>query len=312
MTLPSWLPSTASPPNSSTGGANGCRSRRARWWRCSPLCDVDASSEQARADALDECRTRQWRRAFPSYVVGAEAWERTVEVHVEHGSAVEVRVRLEDGSAERVLRQVDNWTPPRDIDGGLVGEASFVIRADLPPGYHRLPPDRRSVQHVDRGAAVAGHAAVGGLPPGLGPARRSFTACARAGSWAVGDLTDLADLAAWAAAEHGAGFVLVNPMHAAEPMPPMDPSPYLPTTRRFANPIYLRPEQVPEYAEADRATRGAVTGCGRESSRRTQLDRDASWSAKRAALQLLHRQGLLPGRRFAYRAYCRREGKALR
>ena len=28
----------------------------------------------------------------------------------------------------------------------------------------------------------------------------------------------------------------------------MEPSPYLPTTRRFGNPIYLRAERIPEYA----------------------------------------------------------------
>ena len=67
-------------------------------------------------------------------------------------------------------------------------------------------------------------------------------------SWGVGDLADLEDLAVWAAAEHGADFVLVNPLHAAEPRPPMEPSPYLPTTRRFTNPIYLRVERIPEYA----------------------------------------------------------------
>src|SRR5690348_17065443 len=56
--------------------------------------DVDASSEQARAGALDECRTRQWRRVFPSYVVARQGEERTVEVHVDHGSAVQVQVQL--------------------------------------------------------------------------------------------------------------------------------------------------------------------------------------------------------------------------
>ena len=36
-------------------------------------------------------------------------------------------------------------------------------------------------------------------------------------SWGHGDLRDLADLAAWSACELGAGFVLINPLHAAEP-----------------------------------------------------------------------------------------------
>ena len=77
-------------------------------------------------------------------------------------------------------------------------------------------------------------------------------------SWGVGDVGDLEDLAVWGGAELGAGFVLVNPLHAAEPAPPMEPSPYLPTTRRFQNPLYLRPEKIGEYADLDAAARRKV------------------------------------------------------
>src|SRR6185437_6146152 len=34
------------------------------------------------------------------------------------------------------------------------------------------------------------------------------------GSWGHGDLRDLADLATWSARDLGAGFVLINPLHA--------------------------------------------------------------------------------------------------
>ena len=77
-----------------------------------------------------------------------------------------------------------------------------------------------------------------------------------AGSWGVGDLRDLATLAEWSAREHGADFVLVNPLHAAEVVAPMNPSPYLPTSRRFANPLYLRVEDVAEYAARRRGDAG--------------------------------------------------------
>ena len=36
------------------------------------------------------------------------------------------------------LRQLDNFTPPFDLDGRLIGEATFVLPADLPLGYHRV------------------------------------------------------------------------------------------------------------------------------------------------------------------------------
>ena len=78
---------------------------------------------------------------------------------------------------------------------------------------------------------------------------------ASANSWGVGDLTDLADLALWSASVHGADYVLVNPLHAAAPsgsqaqLEPMEPSPYLPTSRRFVNPLYLRIEAIPEFVD---------------------------------------------------------------
>jgi 4-alpha-glucanotransferase len=67
-------------------------------------------------------------------------------------------------------------------------------------------------------------------------------------SWGHGDLRDLADFAAWAARDLGAGFVLVNPLHAAEPLPPVSDSPYLPMSRRWISPLYLRIEDIAELS----------------------------------------------------------------
>ena len=69
------------------------------------------------------------------------------------------------------------------------------------------------------------------------PQRRSWGltiqlyAVRSAASWGHGDFRDLADLATWSARELGAGFVLINPRHAAEPVPPVSTSPYLPMSR---------------------------------------------------------------------------------
>ena len=63
-------------------------------------------------------------------------------------------------------------------------------------------------------------------------------------SWGQGDLRDLAEFAAWAARDLGAGFVLINPLHAAEPRPPVSPSPYLPMSRRWVSPLYLDRKSV--------------------------------------------------------------------
>ena len=114
------------------------------------------------------------------------------------------------------------------------------------------------------------------------------------GSWGHGDLRDLADLAAWSARELGAGFVLINPLHAAEPLPPVSNSPYLPMTRRYVSPLYLRIEDIAEYRAARRRAAGAdrrrsPRRCGPASTTPALIDRDAVWAAKRRALEMIYR-----------------------
>jgi 4-alpha-glucanotransferase len=120
------------------------------------------------------------------------------------------------------------------------------------------------------------------------------------GSWGHGDLRDLADLAAWSGRELGADFVLINPLHAAEPAAPISPSPYLAMTRRYVSPLYLRIEDIPEYARLGPDDRARVDALGaplRAANRTAALiDRNAVWAAKRAALEIIHAAGLSPGR----------------
>ena len=72
---------------------------------------------------------------------------------------------------------------------------------------------------------------------------------------------------------------------------PIEPSPYLPTTRRFANPAYLRVEDTDEYAAAPAAVRAQVDTIGiaaRLLNGEDYLDRDTAWETKRSALELLY------------------------
>jgi 4-alpha-glucanotransferase len=134
-------------------------------------------------------------------------------------------------------------------------------------------------------------------------------------SWGHGDLHDLADLAAWSGGDLGADFVLVNPLHAAEPQPPVSPSPYLPMTRRQVSPLYLRIEDIPEYqglSAGDRAGVEALAAPLRAASSTAALiDRDAVWAAKRAALELIRTVPLTTSRRAALDAFLARDRSAV-
>jgi 4-alpha-glucanotransferase len=135
-------------------------------------------------------------------------------------------------------------------------------------------------------------------------------------SWGHGDFRDLADLAAWSASELGAGFILVNPLHAAEPVPPVSDSPYLPMTRQYVSPLSLRIEDVPEYRRLTRAARQEIAELAEplKAANRTPdlIDRDHVWTAKRAALELIWSAGMTEPRRSDFERYRREQGDALR
>ena len=153
------------------------------------------------------------------------------------------------------------------------------------------------------------------------PARRSwgfavqlYSVRSRA-SWGHGDLHDLADLATWSGGDLGADFVLVNPLHAAEPQPPVSPSPYLPMSRRQISPLYLRIEDIPEYqglSAGDRARVEALAAPLRAASSTAALiDRDAVWAAKRAAAELIRTVPLTASRRAELDAFLARDRRAI-
>jgi 4-alpha-glucanotransferase len=135
------------------------------------------------------------------------------------------------------------------------------------------------------------------------------------GSWGHGDFRDLADLASWSARDLGADFVLVNPLHAAEPLPPVSPSPYLPMSRHYLSPLYLRIEDIGEYAALPVRKRDRIDDLGRPlrvaSGTAALINRDAVWTAKRAALEVIRTMPLSPDRNAALIAFRTREGEAL-
>jgi 4-alpha-glucanotransferase len=193
-------------------------------------------------------------------------------------------------------------------------------------GSGGIGPDKVGRDEVGPGEVVAGDFAAdqpsGGVRPQLTlPTERQwgFTiqlySVRSSRSWGHGDLRDLAELARWSAAELGAGFVLVNPLHAAEPLPPVSPSPYLPMTRLFTSPLYLRVEDILEYAALPTPEKDLIAGLAaplRAANATPDLiDRDAVWTAKRRALEMISKVPLTEPRQAAYDRFRAEGGRPL-
>ena len=278
---------------------------------------VDTSDESAVTSSLATVADRAWRRTLPPIVVcrqGSTAW---VPLHLPDGAMAEVWVVLEDGS-RREVSQVDHYVEPRIIDGQPTGEATFELPGDLSLGWHtvnaRIGQDSISAPLVvSPSALVLSSALQQGSTSAWGLMSQLYSVRSRR-SWGLGDLADLADLAAWAAADLHADFVLVNPLHAAEPVAPMEPSPYLPTSRRFINPIYIRVEDIPEVGYLSCAEGQLLewhADDARTMNEADTLDRDAVWAAKVAALRTVFHQPRSSRRERAFAAFCEREGQDL-
>lgn len=256
---------------------------------------VDASSPERVDVALENVENEVWRRMLPPVVVLRSGAAGRVAVHVDDGAPVEAWIELdrESGGGHRPLAQLDVYVAPRTVDGRLVGRATVELPDDLPLGWHTMVAE--SGQTAARCAVVVTPDRLQ-LVRGLDE-RRAWGFMAQLysvrseQSWGIGDLADLRDVAWLAGRRTGADFLLINPLHAAEPVTPLTPSPYLPSTRRFVNPIYLRVEEIPETAYLPVAERSLVEWQA-EAARPLStdpgpIDRDAVWEAKKVALEVV-------------------------
>lgn len=223
------------------------------------LLDVDAGTETARRAELTKITERDRAGRLPPTIA----------------------VRL-DGRP----KPIPQATHLVGEDGDQI-EVRGELPADLAPGWYQL--------HTGDGQEVTVVAAPPQVPPT--PATWGWMvqlyALRSAKSWGIGDLGDLREFIDWTAIEHGAGAVLLNPLHAPGPTHPVQPSPYTPSSRRFSNPLALRIEDLDAYRHADPGTRAEVDALA-VSATTPRVDHDLVWAAKRSALEVLWRRAGRP------------------
>ncbi|HEY7926992.1 MAG TPA: 4-alpha-glucanotransferase [Candidatus Dormibacteraeota bacterium] len=170
-----------------------------------------------------------------------------------------------------------------------------TVGADVPLGYHaaNTPGGPRHLVVSPRRCHLPEGLCLGGWAVQVYSGRS-------AASWGIGDLADLRSFGEWAAAR-GARFTLVNPLNAAVVTPPVEPSPYLPTSRRWRNPLYLRVEEVPG-ATLPGADLERAAAAGRALNGDRRIDRDAVAAIKLDALRRIAAAAPLPEGFAAWRA----------
>ncbi|WNI24758.1 4-alpha-glucanotransferase [Streptomyces sp. ITFR-16] len=293
---------------------------------------VDATTPEAVREALDAAESAARSRLLPPTVV---VWSgeplppaltglppgTELTLHPEEPAAAPPpRMRIPAGCTDPAVSP--DGAPPAPEGGTPAPDAVSTAApapawwAEPPLGVHRLTA--RAPGRPDSSCTLVVAPARVPQPPGRSHGFLvQLYSLLSARSWGMGDLGDLADLASWSGRCLGAGFVQINPLHAAVLGDPTDPSPYRPSSRRFADPVHLRIESVPEYGHAadpaalDELRRRAAELSDAVLTKGALIDRDAVWALKRQALDHLVAVPLTPGRRAAYCDFLAEQGQAL-
>ncbi len=210
---------------------------------------VDASTPDSVARELALVERRRAEQALPLTIVIREQ-----ETYDLRGPAT---VELEDGGTVEVERHLPD---------------------SLPLGWHRI---RTATQTVTLAVAPR---TLPDVPRTWGWMLQLYAARSK-DSWGMGDFADLATVARRSSQELDAGVVLVNPVQAPSLTHPVERSPYSPTSRRFANPLYLRITDTAEFLQACPRTRQLIRDL--RPANEDLIDYDAIWAAKKQALELL-------------------------
>jgi 4-alpha-glucanotransferase len=201
-------------------------------------------------------------------------------------------VRLPDTIVVRQGKRFETGRGLVRLEDGTRIDVADRLPPDLPLGWHVLEAAHDSDREIPLAVTPS---RLPDVPRAWGWMLQLYAVHSRE-SWGMGDF---GDLAAFARAAEGAGVILVNPVQAIVPTLPVERSPYSPSSRRFANPLYIKVTALQEFHRADPSLRERVLAFA-PGPPGELIDYDAVWTAKRAALELLwpgHIRELEPGLR---------------
>lgn len=222
-----------------------------------------------------------------------DAQGRLQEVSADRRQAVEAAIRAtvadRDVAAPPLLTAPDASAeiaqPGRLVlEDGTQLDVVDRLPPGLPLGYHRL---ETSASATARRVIVSpGRCHLPTWFPAWGWSVQLYALRSRR-SWGIGDLDDLRRFGRLAASQ-GAAAVLVNPLHATSVVPPIQASPYSPSSRRFLSPLWLAVDRLHELIGADNLPDGGFSDASTSWTGGVEsrlIERDPAFRAKMAALE---------------------------
>lgn len=224
---------------------------------------IPAATEEQVEQSLQALGTRSWRRALEPVTVvheGQDAPAADIVFDAESGGTAAWRVTAEDGRGYEGNIALGDLplVEAKTVDGRQLERRRLALPGSLPLGYHRLEV---------MGDAFAGGSGVATLivapqqaylseslrqAPGIWGVGLQLYGLQGLESWGLGDFGDLSGFAGKMAGL-GASALGINPLHALFPGNPAHISPYSPSSRCFLNPLYIKVEAVPDFAECPEA-----------------------------------------------------------
>ncbi|MDO4913058.1 MAG: 4-alpha-glucanotransferase [Bifidobacteriaceae bacterium] len=245
---------------------------------------IAANDDKEIAASLEQYNRESSSRLIAPTIVHFQGKDQQIQIHTKN-TEIKATLTLEDGTSISLKCHVNS-------DGNEDHELSLTFPADLPVGYHKLTVDD---SNNNCNATVLCAPERIELPEFLQKRQQwgwmtQFYSVRSKQSWGVGDYADLNTLVN-DSSKSGADFMLINPIHANAPCSPLEPSPYLPQSRRFLNYTYIRPQNIAEYAEltADELAKVQAAHAAVEDSNDNPelIDLDESWKYKRTALEVI-------------------------
>jgi MalQ N-terminal beta sandwich domain/4-alpha-glucanotransferase len=227
---------------------------------------IDATNDEAIEAALRSLDAERWSDLLPPVCVHRENEPISIPVALSAGEddgTVHWRLREEGGNehAGTLVAHEHELLEETELDGQRFRRRRFTLACAPGLGYHEVTVRTGSREHSVKFFLTPARCQA---PPNGESRRRPWGIALQLyglrsqRNWGMGDLGDLAR-AATVFGQLGADLIGINPLHALYPDEPERASPYSPSSRRFANALYLDVEAIAEFAQCDSA-RALVDG----------------------------------------------------